>query len=120
MPLNCVKWMTPARGVAVLGTPGGSRIISMVLLSALAWHEGADANDMVSLKRYHHQYLPDKIFYEPDAFTDEIVGILAGTGHSLTKGDSSWGNMNVVTWDYATDEVQAASDPRGDGQGRVY
>jgi gamma-glutamyltranspeptidase / glutathione hydrolase len=38
------------RGVAILGTPGGSRIISMVLLATLAWAEGADAASMVACR----------------------------------------------------------------------
>src|SRR5690606_21611957 len=45
--------------LAILGTPGGSRIISMVLLASLAFADGADAPAMVALPRYHHQYLPD-------------------------------------------------------------
>ena len=46
--------------IAILGTPGGSRIISMVLLSALAFAEGAHAEEMVNLPRFHHQFLPDE------------------------------------------------------------
>ena len=52
------------RGVAVLGTPGGSRIITMVLLAALKYVDGAVAKDLVDLPRYHHQYLPDIIMFE--------------------------------------------------------
>ena len=48
--------------IAVLGTPGGSRIITMVLLAALTFHEGGNAEDMVNRGRFHHQYLPDRIF----------------------------------------------------------
>ena len=55
--------MTPTflesdRGVAVLGSPGGSRIISMVLLATLAWSDGASATEMVALPRFHHQFMP--------------------------------------------------------------
>jgi len=79
--------MTPTflespRGVAVLGTPGGSRIISMVLLASLAWLEGADAEEMVALPRYHHQYLPDRVFYEPEAFTiKQLASLEARSSH---------------------------------------
>ena len=41
-------------------------------------------------------------------------------GHTLKEGDRRWGNMEVITWDYASGKVQAASDPRGDGEGLVY
>lgn len=108
------------RGVAILGTPGGSRIISMVMLAALAWHEGADANRMVSLKRYHHQYEPDVVSYEEGAFTAEELAALAAMGHKLEPSPRSFGNMQVVTWDRDTGQVQAASDPRGGGEVTVY
>lgn len=117
--------MTPTfleseRGIAILGTPGGSRIISMVLLASLAWEDGASADEMVNMPRFHHQYLPDYILYEADAFDDETRKQLEDMGHRLKIGDSPFGNMNVVTWDYVTDDVDAATDPRGTGKGRVY
>jgi gamma-glutamyltranspeptidase/glutathione hydrolase len=108
------------RGVAVVGTPGGSRIITMVLRAALAWHDGASAADMVSLKRFHHQYLPDEISFEPDALSASTQAELERMGHKLSVARRPFGNMNVVTWDYATGAVEAATDPRGEGEGRVY
>lgn len=117
--------MTPTfleseRGMAILGTPGGSRIISMVLLASLAWEDGATAEEMVKLPRFHHQYLPDHILFEPEAFDDATRQKLENMGHRLKPGDSPFGNMNVVTWDYETGKVTAATDPRGTGKGRVY
>ena len=41
-------------------------------------------------------------------------------GHTLREGTRKWGNMQVVTWDYKTNKVEAASDPRGAGVGLVY
>ena len=108
------------RGVAILGTPGGSRIISMVLLSALAWHDGADAEQMVALKRYHHQYFPDVVVHEDGAFTPEEIAALEARGHRLERSERSYGNMQVVTWDRATGKVSAASDPRGAGDTTIY
>jgi len=119
--------MTPAflespRGVAVLGTPGGSRIISMVLLATLAWAEGADAETMVSLPRYHHQYLPDHVVYEPGAFTPAQLDALEARGHALEESSRMYGNMNVVTWDYGEGEprVEPATDPRTRVEVRTY
>ena len=51
-------FMTSPDRVAVLGTPGGSRIITMVLLGILGFDAGLDAQAVVSLPRYHHQWLP--------------------------------------------------------------
>ena len=108
------------RGVAILGTPGGSRIISMVLLAALAWADGADATQMVALKRYHHQYFPDVVAYEEGAFTTVEKAGLKAKGHKLELSERSYGNMQVVTWDLATGRIDAASDPRGGGDVTVY
>ncbi len=108
------------RGIAVVGTPGGSRIITMVLRASLAWLDGATATDMVGMKRFHHQYLPDVVNYEEGAFTAEDIATLQSMGHELEPVRRVFGNMNVVTWDYATGAVQSATDPRGEGEGRVY
>ncbi len=107
-------------GLAILGTPGGGRIITMVFLASLAWMDGADATAMVSLPRIHHQYSPDRIGYESDALTAEQVAQLEALGHSLTRVRGDFGNMHVVTWDFATGRVDAASDPRGIGEPRFY
>lgn len=117
--------MTPTfleseRGVAILGTPGGSRIVTMVLLAALAWMDGGDARAMVELKRYHHQFSPDVVSYEEGAFTPEEKAALEARGHKLRASRRSFGNMNVVTWDYANGKVEAATDPRGKVEGEVY
>ena len=113
-------FLESGRGVAVVGTPGGSRIITMVLLAALEWIDGADAAAMVALKRYHHQYLPDAVAYEEGAFSAAELESLAGRGHKLERSERAFGNMNVVTWDYASGRVQAAMDPRGQVVGQVY
>jgi gamma-glutamyltranspeptidase/glutathione hydrolase len=108
------------RGLAILGTPGGSRIISMVLLSALAWMDGGDAQEMVGLKRFHHQYYPDVVVYEEGALTAGEKAGLEARGHKLEPSPRSFGNMQVITWDRATGKVDAASDPRGGGEVTVY
>ncbi|GMR20864.1 MAG: gamma-glutamyltransferase [Gammaproteobacteria bacterium] len=110
-----------------LGTPGGSRIITMVLLATLeAAHGKGDIKDWVALPRYHHQYLPDRVVYESAAFTDKEVEKLQNMGHILkarksTYGERSsyYGNMHAVVWDKRKNKVSAASDPRGEGEARV-
>jgi len=117
--------MTPTfaesdRGLLILGTPGGSRIITMVLLGLLDWMEGADAQSIVSQRRYHHQYEPDLMIYEDGAFSGEEVERLTAMGHKLQKFDRLYGNMQVVTWDYESGDVAAASDPRNEGGAKVW
>jgi len=121
-PLSSMSptFLESERGIAVLGSPGGSRIITMVMQAALDWNAGASGTEMVSAKRFHHQYWPDVVTYEPGAFTPEELKQLAAMGYELKESSRPYGNMNVVTWDFATNEVQSATDPRGEGEGRVY
>ena len=102
--------------VAVLGTPGGSRIITMVLLAMLDFRSGGDATSMVSLPRFHHQFLPDHIQFEKGALDDDMQLELQLLGHSIKEMSRQYGNMQVVVWDKATGKVDAASDPRGLGR----
>ena len=109
--------MTPTfvegpRGVAIIGTPGGSRITTMVTLALLDFIAGGSAEHMAALPRYHQQYLPDSVSYEPGAFSDAELAALSKMGYSLRPVDRPYGNMNVVVWDYKTGKVEAATDPR--------
>ncbi|MCW8947575.1 MAG: gamma-glutamyltransferase [Sedimenticola sp.] len=103
-------------GVAVLGTPGGSRIISMLLHGVLALAEGKDPVEWVSRPRYHHQYLPDEVQFEPEALTPQEQQQLNALGHKLKPLDSSYGNMQALFWDKKSGRVSGASDPRGLGK----
>lgn len=114
------------RGIAILGTPGGSRIISMVLLGALEFFAGGDAEELVTLPRYHHQFLPDIVMYEAAAFSPEIEAALMQRGHQLKRqssptggGRSAYGNMQAVVWDQTANRVSAYSDDRGIGEAVV-
>ncbi len=104
--------------VAVLGTPGGSRIISMLLLAALEFHRGGDAGEIVNLPRFHHQYLPDSIQFEPDALSEQSIAELSLRGHTMKAVERTWGNMHIVI--RATNgKTTAASDRRGGGAAMV-
>jgi len=106
-------------GVAILGTPGGSRIISMVLLGILDLDAGNPPQSWVSLPRFHHQYLPDVIQYEPDTFPQPVLKSLKAKGHQLKLLKRTYGNMQAIYWDYKDNRVEAASDPRGVGRAIV-
>jgi len=108
------------KGLMIVGSPGGSYIISMVLLGTLNYLDGMNAADIVKYPHYHHQYLPDEVDYEQGALTDAEIKELQAMGHTLKVSGRQWGNMQVVTWDFGTGKVEAASDPRGEGVGLVY
>jgi gamma-glutamyltranspeptidase/glutathione hydrolase len=105
--------------VAVIGTPGGSRIITMVLLGILDFMDGNGPESWVSLPRYHHQYLPDTVFAEKDTFTAKEITALEAMGHTVKVRERRWGNMHGVMWDRKTGEVTAGSDPRSDAGSAV-
>lgn len=70
--------------VMVLGTPGGSRIITTVLLTMLNVIDyGMDIQQAVDAPRFHHQWLPDMTNIEPDAITPETRKILEDRGHQF-------------------------------------
>ena len=110
------------RGVLIIGTPGGSRIISMVLLAILnyAAQPQVDVNALVSAPRYHHQYLPDRIEVEPEGFSPEVLDELQLKGHVLQVNKQPWGNMQAVWINRASGQAFAASDPRGMGSGLAW
>ena len=112
--------MTPTfvedgKGVLVIGAPGGSRIISMVLLGILDYlgQREVDLNRIVAAPRYHHQYQPDRIEIEPDGFSAEWRATLEAKGHKLQVANSKWGNMQAVFKSRRSGAAAAANDPRG-------
>lgn len=102
--------------IAILGTPGGSRIPSMVLLSALAFSQSYGAITMVSEMRFHHQYLPDWLMFEPDTFSEVLQKSLKAMGHHLVPMDHYYGDMQAITWDKGLKLLTSASDPRHIGR----
>lgn len=103
------------RGVLVLGTPGGSRIISMVIQGILDYVDQpvVDIERLVGAPRYHHQYLPDRIEIEPGAFADSWIDALKAKGHAVEVGRRKWGNMQAVYFDKKNGRITTANDPRG-------
>ena len=104
---------------AILGTPGGSRIITMVLLGILEHVDGKPPIDWVSRPRYHHQYLPDVIQIEPDSLSADIEDKLKKKGHTIKPLGRQYGNMHGILWHKSARKVLAASDPRGVGEAQV-
>lgn len=101
--------------IFITGTPGGSRIISMVLLSVLDFIEGKTAQHIVAAPRFHHQYLPDEVQVENQGFEDAQLDALIERGHRIKMLNRQYGDMQLITVNKQTKQVQAASDPRGEG-----
>jgi gamma-glutamyltranspeptidase/glutathione hydrolase len=117
--------MTPTfvdtpRGALIIGSPGGSTIISNLLFGVLNWLGGRSPAEIVSAPHIHHQYMPDVVVFEAGALAAEERAQLEKRGHKLRESTRQWGNTQVVSWDFASGKVEAASDPRGFGAGLVY
>ena len=97
----------------VLGTPGGSTIITTVAqLIVNIIDFGMKPAEAVAAPRFHHQWLPDMVYYEKGALTDSIIGDLRRRGHSLKERDPI-GDAQVIM---IGEERCGASDPRGGGR----
>lgn len=71
----------------VTGSPGGRTIINTVLQTILAVVDfGMGAQEAVDAGRFHHQWLPDRIVYEPGALSPETIAALGAMGHTLKEG----------------------------------
>jgi len=115
-------FMQSGERVVALGTPGGSRIITMVLLGILGYDAGLDAQAVAALPRYHHQWMPDVIGAETGAFSPQVAQELRALGHTLTlPGDEAeggrgsshvWGNLQTVEWNLRDNTLHGGSDPR--------
>jgi gamma-glutamyltranspeptidase/glutathione hydrolase len=96
----------------VLGSPGGARIISTVaniFLSASVG--GLNIQQAVDAPRFHHQYLPDKLYLEP-GFPPATLTALRALGYDLSISHSHWSNGECIAVDPATRELEAGQDHR--------
>ena len=75
-------WMT-------VGTPGGSTIITSVLQTILNVHEyGMTMQEAVNAPRFHHQWLPDVVLFEPNSFDPETIKNLQEKGYNTNEEQS--------------------------------
>ena len=100
------------RLVMVTGSPGGSRIITIVLETILnALEYGMNVQAAVDAPRTHMQWLPDEIQYEPRALTDTTMTSLRTMGYSL-KRESEWGSAQAIFVDPESGILYGGSDRR--------
>jgi gamma-glutamyltranspeptidase/glutathione hydrolase len=109
-------FLESADAVAIFGTPGGSRIITMVLQGILATVERVPLEQWIAQPRIHHQYLPDRLEFESGALSESEQIELVEKGHRLEPLQGPIGDIHAILWDRTKDRVWAASDPRGMGR----
>jgi len=97
----------------VLGTPGGSTIITSVFQTVLNVIDfNLHMQGAVDFQRFHHQWYPDYIQYEQGRFNDVILKDLKGMGHNLRER-SSIGRVDAILV-LEDGSLEGAADPRGD------
>ena len=80
----------------VVGSPGGSRIITITLETIMNLLDyGMAPQEAVDAPRIHHQWLPDEVFYEPYGLSPDTMKILEGMGYKLTE-QAPWGAAELV------------------------
>lgn len=80
----------------VLGSPGGSRIITITLQTALNIIEhGMEPQEAVNAPRVHHQWLPDTLYYEARGLSPDTLALLHGMGYA-TQPQTPWGAAALI------------------------
>ena len=102
----------------VVGTPGGSTIITSVFQTIInVVEEGMNAQQAVDAPRVHHQLLPkDQIAYNPD-LPGLVKDELETMGYTLKK-NNYMGDVQLIL--HTPSGWQAASDYRGEGESLVF
>ncbi len=94
MAPTVVTWQ--GKTYMVLGTPGGSRIISIVLQAALNVIDfGMGPQQAVDAPHVHHQWLPDEVYYERYGLSPDTLALLRGMGYKTIE-QSPWGATALI------------------------
>jgi gamma-glutamyltranspeptidase/glutathione hydrolase len=97
----------------VVGTPGGPTIVSAVLQAITNVTDfGMNAQDAVTVPRFHHQWYPDILFMEA-GFSPDTLALLRARGHHIEIRPSN-NDVNMILVDGPW--IQGAVDPRREGK----
>ena len=104
----------------VVGTPGGSTIITSVYQTILNVIEHKmSMQQSVNALKFHHQWLPDRTVFEPNAFTENTLKTLRDKGYIIDQQKGTIGRMDCVLV-HPDGTLEGASDPRADNTSVGY
>jgi gamma-glutamyltranspeptidase / glutathione hydrolase len=84
------------RPVFVLGSPGGPRIITAVLETLTNLVDfGMAPQAAVAAPRFHHQWLPDTLYYERDGLPSATLAALGERGYRIAE-QAPWGAVELI------------------------
>ncbi|WP_426094638.1 gamma-glutamyltransferase [Flavobacterium sp. DSR2-3-3] len=101
----------------VVGTPGGSTIITSVLQTILNVYEfDMSMQEAVNAPRFHHQWLPDEITFEPNSFAKDVIKQLKGKGYFINeKNKEIIGEVDAILV-LPNGKLEGGADKRGDNK----
>ena len=104
----------------ILGSPGGSTIITSVVQTILNVFEyNMPVQKAVEAPRVHHQWLPDVVVFEPNRFPQEVIGALKAKGYNIEEKRSRiMGCVNAIHID-ANGIIHTGADPRREAKAAV-
>lgn len=104
----------------VVGTPGGSTIITSVFQTILnVLEHGMTMQQSVNALKFHHQWLPDNTTYEKNAFSEATLNNLKAKGYTMAPMSGSLGRMDCIML-RPDGKLEGGSDPRGDNTSVGY
>jgi gamma-glutamyltranspeptidase/glutathione hydrolase len=95
----------------VIGSPGGSRIITIVLEALMNVIDyGLDPQEAVDAPRFHHQWLPDEVFVEPMALSPDTRKMLTDMGYKIVD-QPPWGAAAMIVAEPVAPKVASSPAP---------